>query len=88
MLDVGGWITAVRFLVIRAGQSPGVPFLGPSARSRVPVYVGVLRPGTGTTPGLLVSEVLRLLQVPEYRVPCVVHDNFPANRGTPYRAEL
>ena len=67
---------------------PGVLLSDPSARSRVLLDVGDLRPGTGPAPGVPASEVLPLLQVPEYSGPCFMHDNFPVNRGTPYRVEL
>ena len=61
VLDVEGWVPAVHFLVICAGQSPGAPLAGPSTRSRVSIDVGVICPGTGPAPGLPVSEVLFLL---------------------------
>ena len=88
MLYVEGWVPAVHPFVMRAWQSPWVPLVGPSACNRVPIDVGVLRPATGPAPGLPVSEVLCIFQVPKYRGTYFVHNHFAFNHGSPYHVEL
>ena len=65
----------------------GSPF-GPVCTQPRALDIGVLCPGTGPAPGLPVSEVLPLLQVPESSDPRLVRYNLPVNSGTPYRVEL